>query len=176
MGQREDLLDGAKRCLVERGYAHTTARDITAASGANLGSIGYHFGSKEALMNEAMIELSAEAVERLREPAGTSLTAIWQGLIGSFTEQRDTWTAVLESATQAVRFPDLRERLADAQDEARKVLGERLSRTDADAAGAVQFALIAGVMMQHLVAPERAPSAETVIRGLKALAGDPSPE
>ncbi|WP_410660592.1 TetR/AcrR family transcriptional regulator [Amycolatopsis sp. lyj-112] len=172
MGQREDLLEGAKRCLVERGYAHTTARDITAASGANLGSIGYHFGSKEALMNEAMIELSTEAVERLREPGETSLTATWQGLIDSFTEHRDLWTAVLESATQAVRFPDIRERLADAQDEARKVFGERLSRTeaDADAAGAVQFALIAGVMMQHLVSPERAPSAETVIRGLKALA------
>ncbi|EME58699.1 TetR/AcrR family transcriptional regulator [Amycolatopsis decaplanina] len=172
MGQREDLLDGAKRCLVERGYAHTTARDITAASGANLGSIGYHFGSKEALMNEAMIELSTEAVERLREPEGTSPTAIWQSLVGSFTEQRDLWTAVLESATQAIRFPDLRERLADAQDEARKVLGERLSPTDADAAGAVQLALIVGVMMQHLVAPDRAPGAETIVRGLEALAGD----
>ncbi|UMP06590.1 TetR/AcrR family transcriptional regulator [Amycolatopsis sp. EV170708-02-1] len=171
MGQREDLLDGAKRCLIERGYAHTTARDITAASGANLGSIGYHFGSKEALMNEAMIELSTEVVEHLRVPEGASLTATWQGLVGSFAEQRDLWTAVLESATQAIRFPELRGRLADAQDEARKVLGGRLSATDTDAAGAVQFALIAGVMMQHLVAPDRAPSAETIVRGLKALAG-----
>ncbi|OLZ58645.1 TetR/AcrR family transcriptional regulator [Amycolatopsis keratiniphila] len=171
MGQREDLLDGAKRCLIERGYAHTTARDITAASGANLGSIGYHFGSKEALMNEAMIELSTEVVERLRESEDASLTSTWQGLVDSFTEQRDLWTAVLETATQAIRFPELRERLADAQDEGRKVLGERLSATDADAAGAVQFALIAGVMMQHLVAPDRAPGAETIVRGLKALAG-----
>lgn len=170
MGQREDLLDGAKRCLIERGYAHTTARDITAASGANLGSIGYHFGSKEALMNEAMIELSTEVVEHLREPEDTSLTTTWQGLVDSFSEQRDLWTAVLESATQAIRFPELRERLADAQDEARKVLGERLSATDADAAGAVQFALIAGVMLQHLVAPERAPGAETIVRGLETLA------
>ncbi|MER7860639.1 MULTISPECIES: TetR/AcrR family transcriptional regulator [Amycolatopsis] len=171
MGQREDLLDGAKRCLIERGYAHTTARDITAASGANLGSIGYHFGSKEALMNEAMIELSTEVVERLREPEDASLTTTWQGLVDSFGEQRDLWTAVLESVTQAIRFPELRERLADAQDEARKVLGERLSATDADAAGAVQFALITGVMLQHLVAPDRAPSAETIVRGLEALAG-----
>lgn len=171
MGQREDLLDGAKRCLVERGYAHTTARDITAASGANLGSIGYHFGSKEALMNEAMIELSTEAVERLREPEGASPLATWQNLVGSFAEQRDLWTTVLESATQAIRFPDLRERLADAQDEARKVLGERLSPTDADAAGAVQLALIVGVMMQHLVDPDRAPGAEKIVRGLEALVG-----
>ena len=33
MGNREDLLAAAKRCLYEKGYAHTTARDIAAASG-----------------------------------------------------------------------------------------------------------------------------------------------
>ena len=54
MGHREALLDGARRCLLERGYARTTARDLVAASGTNLASIGYHFGSKEALLNGAM--------------------------------------------------------------------------------------------------------------------------
>ena len=49
MGHKEDLLDGAKRMLLERGYANTTARDIVAASKTNLASIGYHFGSKEQL-------------------------------------------------------------------------------------------------------------------------------
>src|SRR5690606_38768776 len=51
MGQRQDLLAGAKRCIAEKGYSRTTARDIPAASGANLAAIGYHFGSKEALLN-----------------------------------------------------------------------------------------------------------------------------
>src|SRR5205823_5298453 len=54
---REQLVKGAIKCLRTKGYAHTTARDIAAASGANLASIGYHFGSKEALLNEAMIRL-----------------------------------------------------------------------------------------------------------------------
>ena len=53
MGNREDLLAGAKRCLYEKGYASTTARDIATASGTSLAAIGYHFGSKEALMNQA---------------------------------------------------------------------------------------------------------------------------
>ncbi|WP_249044824.1 helix-turn-helix domain-containing protein [Crossiella equi] len=61
MGHREDLLAGAKRCLFERGYARTTARDIVAASGTNLASIGYHFGSKEALMTQALIEALTES-------------------------------------------------------------------------------------------------------------------
>ena len=35
MGHREDLLAGAVRCLREKGYGRTTARDIVAASGAS---------------------------------------------------------------------------------------------------------------------------------------------
>src|ERR687891_1071084 len=56
MGNREALLAGAKRCIVEKGYAHTTARDIVAASGTNLASIGYHFGSKDALLDAAILD------------------------------------------------------------------------------------------------------------------------
>ena len=54
---RDQLVKGAIKCLQTKGYARTTARDIATASGANLASIGYHFGSKEALLNEAMIRL-----------------------------------------------------------------------------------------------------------------------
>ncbi len=54
MSHREDLLDGAVRCLREKGYAQTTARDIVAASGTNLASIGYHYGSTKALLNAAV--------------------------------------------------------------------------------------------------------------------------
>jgi AcrR family transcriptional regulator len=32
MGNREALLEGARECLSERGYARTTARDIAAAA------------------------------------------------------------------------------------------------------------------------------------------------
>jgi len=51
---RDQLLEGALLCLQTKGYARTTARDIAAASGANLASIGYHFGSKEGLLNAAV--------------------------------------------------------------------------------------------------------------------------
>jgi AcrR family transcriptional regulator len=33
VGNREDLIAGAKRCLLEKGYVRTTVRDIAAASG-----------------------------------------------------------------------------------------------------------------------------------------------
>ena len=55
MGNREALLDGAKRCLIEKGYSKTTARDIAEAAGVSLAAIGYHFGSKESLLEQAFM-------------------------------------------------------------------------------------------------------------------------
>ncbi|MGY0231578.1 TetR/AcrR family transcriptional regulator [Longispora urticae] len=60
MGNREDLLAGAKRCLYEKGYARTTARDIATAAGTSLAAIGYHFKSTEALLNQALVESMSE--------------------------------------------------------------------------------------------------------------------
>src|SRR5215470_451698 len=67
MGNREDLIAGAKRCLLEKGYAATTARDIAAASGVSLAAIGYHFGSKDALLNQAVYEAVGEFAEELAQ-------------------------------------------------------------------------------------------------------------
>src|SRR5687767_6688051 len=55
ISHREDLIEGAIKCLRTKGYARTTARDIAAASGAGLASIGYHFGSKDALLAKALL-------------------------------------------------------------------------------------------------------------------------
>src|ERR671932_2330793 len=90
MGHRELLLKGAVACLRERGYARTTARDIVAASGTNLGSIGYHYGSTQALMNAAMLSAIEEwgdaigaalATEQAGEP-GDPLTRYWRRGVG----------------------------------------------------------------------------------------------
>src|SRR2546423_5833095 len=67
MSNREDLLAGAKKCLLEKGYARTTARDIAQAAGVSLAAIGYHFGSKDALMNEAMFQAIGEWGDHVEE-------------------------------------------------------------------------------------------------------------
>lgn len=87
MGHREDLLEGAKKCLVEKGFVRTTARDIVSASGANLASIGYHYGSKDALLAQAFIGLIEEwgaGFQDGLEGEGGSLErfrALWEGVL-----------------------------------------------------------------------------------------------
>jgi AcrR family transcriptional regulator len=53
---RMQLIEGALRCLERLPPERVTARAIAEESGANLASISYHFGSKDALVTEAAIE------------------------------------------------------------------------------------------------------------------------
>jgi AcrR family transcriptional regulator len=53
---RTELIEGTLRCLERLPREQVTARAIAAESGANLASIAYHFGSKDDLVTEAVIE------------------------------------------------------------------------------------------------------------------------
>jgi AcrR family transcriptional regulator len=183
MGHREDLLDGAKRCLYEKGYARTTARDVVAASGTNLGSIGYHYGSMQQLMTAAMLS----AIEEWGEAIGTALAsgdsgedrlvALWRRLIGTLDTDRKVWIASIEAMLQGEYAPDLRAQIAAGLREGRSGMAALITGRDEKtldeetirSVGSVQMALMSGVMIQWLVDPAHAPRPEQVVAGLRAL-------
>ena len=70
MGNREALLEGAKRCLLEKGYSRTTARDIAEAAGVSLAAIGYHYGSKESLLEQAFMVAMEEWFDDEKQESG----------------------------------------------------------------------------------------------------------
>jgi len=49
---RDRLLEEAEPLFAERGFEATSVRDITAAAGANLAAVNYHFGGKDKLYRE----------------------------------------------------------------------------------------------------------------------------
>ncbi|GAA2446699.1 TetR/AcrR family transcriptional regulator [Streptomyces mauvecolor] len=189
MGHREDLLEGAKRCLLEKGYARTTARDIVAESGTNLASIGYHYGSKEALLNLAFLGLTEEwgdAVAASREkgaaigdlPPLERFERGWEGVIDSYEQSRAVWKLQMEIVSRIDSDPELQKALAGPQLEGRKGLAEGFLGIDENAdperarlAGTFYQALLAGVMVQWMVDPETAPSAKDLTEGLKIMMG-----
>lgn len=190
MGNREDLLAGAAQCLRERGWARTTVRDIAAAAGVSHAAIGYHFGSRDALLIAAFVRAMEEwgdEVERAMAAGGQDhddpAAAGWVEMVRSFREQRHLWMASIDAFVQAEHAPELRERLADAQQEGRRgsaagLVGVPESEVPDDvvrSVGSVQMALISGVAMQWLVDPERAPSGQDVVAGLRALAAAVGP-
>ncbi|HEV3069643.1 MAG TPA: TetR/AcrR family transcriptional regulator, partial [Streptosporangiaceae bacterium] len=122
MGNREDLLAGAVACLKAKGWTRSTVRDIAAAAGVNHAAIGYHFGSREALLIEAFTRAmddwgaETEAAVRAASAAGAGpreqYEAFWRQVIASYADHRWLWLATIEAAVQAEHSPKLRELLA----------------------------------------------------------------
>jgi AcrR family transcriptional regulator len=98
---KERILDTAERLFAERGVEATSIRDITGAAEANLGSINYHFGTKQelvaAVFNRRLGPLTERRLVLLDEIArkagdkSTTLEAILEVMIrpmivGSFVD------------------------------------------------------------------------------------------
>lgn len=62
---RDRIMDTAERMMAERGYAGVSVREIAASAQVQLSAIGYHFGSKEMLL-EAIFERRASALNSER--------------------------------------------------------------------------------------------------------------
>jgi AcrR family transcriptional regulator len=111
---RRLLLEGTLRCLKEHGLHGTTSRAIAQASGVNLGGITYHFGSKEELVSQALMQATREliepAIEILRgqdDPVLRMIGAI-QALQSSFERGRDIVPVYVEALLQSRRDDALR--------------------------------------------------------------------
>ncbi|MBT2471216.1 TetR/AcrR family transcriptional regulator [Streptomyces sp. ISL-66] len=187
MGNREDLLVGAKACLRDKGYDRTSVRDIATAAGVSMAAIGYHYGSREALLNQALFEILDEwgdAMGRALLPdadgsARQSFERIWQSLIEDFGAHGDLWLASVELFMQAQRQPELRTALAAGTAQGRRGLAaildgvpeEQVAEGSVRTVGSVQLALVSGVMIQHLSDPATAPTAAEILDGIRGLAG-----
>lgn len=184
MGHREDLMRGAKTCLLELGYARTTARDIVAASGTNLASIGYHFGSKDALMAAAMMELMGDWGDRFSPPSMRDVempslqrfSGAWQRLIEQFAADPQLLIASFEIFAQIQRLPDLKAMLAGAYEQLRGEMALDFLTPTPDLEGkrfravsSLLLALLSGLAAQHLADPDRAPTVDEIVDGLRYI-------
>ncbi|MFF4359800.1 TetR/AcrR family transcriptional regulator [Streptomyces sp. NPDC001604] len=186
MGHREDLLEGAKRCLLEKGFARTTARDIVKASGTNLASIGYHYGSKDALLAQAYVSL-IEGMGDAFEGDGAAMSAepgslerfqeVWSNVIGTMRAPGSIWRLSMEVVVMGDQMPELRDHLVRAQREAGRgfvpmLMGGReedVSDETADTLGMFYVTLMTGLIAQWSFDPKTAPTAEQLTEGLRQV-------
>lgn len=186
MGNREDLLAGARKAVLERGLAKTTARDIAGAAGVSLAAIGYHFGSKDRLITEAIAEgLGGEVGDGME-------AAIRAGGVGRSLRESvaPTWTALLEvirtnhealllsaeNALLVARSAESQEFMAQATEAAFSDLAEVLRETNPDlpadqarAVATLYFLLFQGLAMSQLIAPAATIDAEQLALAVETL-------
>jgi AcrR family transcriptional regulator len=184
MSNREALLAAAVTCLREKGYAHTTARDLVSASGTNLGAIGYHFGSKERLLNEALYIGYEEWLQQVAgmavEPGAGLWTALEQaaeGMLNTIGSHRHLCVAFIEALAQAERSPELREQMAAGYELYRQAVAAHVrdalghageSDGDAMVIATLLIAQMDGLLIQWLLDAARLPTASQFVAAVKA--------
>lgn len=167
---RVRLLRAARRCIASKGLAGTTSRDITATAGVNLAAITYHFGSKEALVAEALVEglrtWLAPTVKVLGsegDPATRTALAI-RTLTATFEQQRRQAPGYLQALVEAPRIKPLHAAVVDLWNELRSLLagqiadmqqrGQLETWVDPDAMAGMIIALANGLVLQVTVDPD----------------------
>ncbi|MDN5916746.1 MAG: TetR/AcrR family transcriptional regulator [Pseudonocardia sp.] len=173
MGNREALLEAAITCLRERGYARTTARDLVAVSGTNLGAINYHFRSKEALLNEAIAEGVRQWIEHLggqlarHMSAEPGLPATMDDFFAELDASRPMVDGFFDALAQAGHVPELRAQLGAHYETFRADLATVLGVDDATAS--LLLALADGLIVQWQLDPTRTPDTDQILGALRTL-------
>lgn len=187
MGNREDLLAGARQVIIERGVAKATAREIAAAAGVSLAAIGYHFGSKEQLLTEALNDALGSAIgdgmgALIREGAGMppleSFARVWNGMSEIVGANRTAMMASVENLVRVVRDDDAQQQMGEAVSHAYSDLANdfaaahpHLSEEQTRALAELSFVLVQGYAILSLIAPtDDLPSGDRFAAAISALA------
>jgi AcrR family transcriptional regulator len=186
-GSKEKLRRAALHCIAQRGYAATSSRDIAREAGANVASINYHFGSKEALVTEALGECFGMWNQRVETafvsaaglPPHDQLAAILHAAIDSFDEVRSSVHACVETYAPALRSDALREQMAAGYATVRESAVQLASKAMTDggmpvpdnlaAIASVLMAVCDGLMLQWIADPDAPPNAADTLDALGAI-------
>jgi AcrR family transcriptional regulator len=166
VSNRQALLEGAIRCISERDYSEVTTREIAAAASANVASIRYHFGSKDALVAEALAEGFRRSLAEFMLAASKSTSedpkarvhAALQTLEERLERQRGLASAFVSALSHAVHNEELRATLSQLFAEMRSGFASYLG-LDHDGLGELRASLFIaafdGLLIQWLLDPEQ---------------------
>lgn len=177
------LLEAAVVCLQRQGYAATTARDVAAQAGANLRSIGYHYGSTRGLLLCAisanwrrwLAPLIAAANSDMGAPEARLAEgmALFSDALAANAPMVHAW---LEAVTLAPRDAELRATLAANQQEFRAALARNLAAAGQphadDRAGAI--VTVCDGLIVHFLLYGNAPRPEDIARQAAAALTPPA--
>ncbi|GII92305.1 TetR/AcrR family transcriptional regulator [Sinosporangium siamense] len=112
--RRAELLDAARRVVLERGLASTRVADIAKATNVSGGLIHYHFATKDELitaMLRATLDHESGLLAELTEGPGSAVERLDRVLKFYIPESRSdqSWILWIDAWTSAVREPAVRE-------------------------------------------------------------------
>lgn len=139
----ERILQAAERLFSERGIGDVSLREITTAAGVNSAAAHYHFGSKEAVLDELFTRRARPIAERREQMLGQLKMnrqgrPILEDVLRAFLQP----ALDLLNTPQGIAFTRLRARMVFEREEVRRqILGKSFDRTNEMAFRALSRAL-----------------------------------
>jgi AcrR family transcriptional regulator len=180
------LLDAAKQLVGERGYAGASVRELAAAAGTNIAAVNYHFGSREKLLNQAVLEYFLEWNDRVSEvdvdPDAEPLAQLAgraRQMIDGLPAAQPAFVVFLEALLQARRSPELHSQLCEHYAEQRRramqsiaasTSGRELPSRFQEVIASYILAVVDGFQVQALLDPAAIPTGEELAGLYESLA------
>lgn len=114
MHSRDDLLQVTRSVAAVRGYEATRLSDVAEASGVPVSSLQHYFGSRDAMVREAVMGGVREELRRVQD-ASRAIADPWQRLqrilrlaiSSDDSDRREGWLVWIEHWHSALRDPSL---------------------------------------------------------------------
>ena len=180
------LLEAAKHLIRESGYTSASVRKLTAGAGTSQGAINYHFGSRENLLNEALLEFFKEWAGRSAEidvdPEAEPLKQLAERsrpMVDGIPAAQPAFVIALEAVLQARRSPELHSRLVGHYAMLRRMATEGMAATKRgselpprflEVVASYMIAVADGLQLQALLDPAAIPTADELAFFYESLA------
>ncbi|GHB62125.1 MULTISPECIES: TetR/AcrR family transcriptional regulator [Streptomyces] len=182
---REALLNAAVRVVAQGGLRKLTYRAVAQEAGTTHGLVVHHFGSRDALIEEALAHAIRTSLNTSALEPGTGKVADFSvGVSDMVTADPDIQAFQYELLLESRRRPELLPHLRALYDEYFDASGRELARMLPDGAGRpltrLVFAALDGLVLHQLVfgEPETTDAAIEELRALLRLlvaAGNDTP-
>ncbi|HEY7830475.1 MAG TPA: TetR/AcrR family transcriptional regulator [Solirubrobacteraceae bacterium] len=179
---RDALLSAARALMRQSGRGDITARDLVTASNTNLGSISYHFGSKDALLDEAAKLVFEEWAQTVAStisadpdtPPARRLARALEMILDDFDAMRPYFLGFIQIVAGSERSPETRKQLTahyrKQRDTVTTMITESLSDNidpeDARHLASLLMSVSDGLMLQALIDPDSAPTSRQLTLAL----------
>ncbi|MBG0851885.1 TetR family transcriptional regulator [Streptomyces spinoverrucosus] len=178
---RVALLEAAVRVVARGGLRKLTYRAVAEEAGVTHGLVVHHFGSRDALIEEAVAHAIRSSLSSSQLDTGTGAADDFAVGLGSMVEsgpelQAFQYELLLEARRRPELLPQLRALYEEYFEATRHDLSRTLSRPVGRGLSRLVFAALEGLVLHQLVFGEREVTEEalTELRGLlRALADEP---
>lgn len=177
------IVDSAMQLFAQKGYAHTTTRDIATAAELSVGLMYHYFSNKESLLQAvfdyvmARIDAAITAVLQ-NNPPGERLAGLLHAIFDLLASEPDFWALFYMLRTQpainAVLGDDFRQRTASLRDCFMDELA-RAGRADPELEAYYLYSVVEGAIQQYLLDPANYPLAEIVEKMIAQFGGKHEP-